>query len=237
MAVLTQENRLNSEIVLVLDRSGSMTSTKDSAEKGLREFVKGQREVEGEATLAFYRFDDYPERIFVKDLKAVEEPELKLEPRGMTALFDAIGTAIDETEQRLKNPPAGKPKRLIALKGKKPKEDETTVIFLIVTDGGENASKTYTQAQIFDRISDLRKEGWDFIFVGANQDAIQSAKSIGIDAGQSLSYASHAMGDTYNVVNQAVAFTRTSGQAYCMSDDDRNKAMAKPKKKSIISKS
>ena len=213
-----------------------MESTKTSAEKGLADFVSKQKKIKEPAILSFFRFDDEPEFVFSKSLQKVTKKELKLEPRGTTALFDAIGTAIDQTEDRLSN--SKDKKRFINLKPKA--EEQIKVIFIIVTDGGENASQKYTRDQIFNKIKSLRKKGWDFTFIGANQDAIQSGKQLGISAGQSLSYKASAIGTvgTYMALTSAVSDSRLTGQSLSYTPDHRAMAMGniEPKEKGKAAK-
>jgi len=203
------------EIVLVLDRSGSMAATKDDAEGGLRTFVEKQKQVEGKAVLTFYRFDDAVERVFeATDIQLVEPGQLKLEPRNMTALLDAMGRAIDEVGDRLK----------------KMHEDERPekVIFVTVTDGMENASRIYAREGIFNRIAKQRDiYKWDFVFIGANQDAIATASSLGIGQKAAMTQAATAQGTeaTYASLSSNVAHVRTSGGPYAWSQQDREDAL------------
>ena len=200
------------ELVLVLDRSGSMSATKDDAEGGLREFVKKQRKVPGKGTLTFYRFDTENERVFEdKPLKSVEDAELVLEPRGGTALLDAIGRAINDVEARHK-----KFKRAY----------RPNVIFLFVTDGQENSSREFTRGQVFKMIDDKRAEyDWDFVFVGSNQDAIAEGSSLGISVNSALNYGSKSHWNSYQALGSAVARSRTMGGAVCFTADERDLSM------------
>lgn len=202
------------EIVLVLDRSGSMQSTKADAEGGLRSFVAGQRMVDGECALTFYRFDNVIERVFEeKPLSSVQDSELALEPRGSTALLDAMGRAIDEVG-----------KRLSALH-----EDERPekVFFVTITDGYENASQQFTKHQIFEKIT-LQRDTykWEFTFIGANQDAIATAASIGIPAAASLTFTGKNTKRAYEVVNMCVTRSREGGQSFSYTGDERKSTVS-----------
>jgi hypothetical protein len=166
------------DITFILDRSGSMSSIYADTVGGFNSFVNDQKEAEGEAKLTLIQFDTYYELNYLGvDIKDV--PDLVFQPRGMTALLDAIGRGILETG-----------KRLDALE-----EDEkpSTVLFVIITDGGENASREFTK----DKINEMIKHqteiySWDFVFLGANQDAIETGTSLGISAGNSMSYQAQA---------------------------------------------
>jgi len=205
-----------SEIVLVLDRSGSMRSTKGDAEGGLREFIAKQRVIPGECRLTFYRFDNEIERVFEeKPLERVEDAELKLEPRGSTALLDAMSRAIDEVGARL---------------AKRADYDRPEfVYFLTITDGEENASKTTTD-EVFKKVSHQRDTyKWQFIFIGANQDAIATAAKMGIGAGHSLTYNNSNLGtrNSYDSLTQNISNSRITGQqVQCFSQEQRSTALA-----------
>src|SRR5512143_3257316 len=153
------------EIVLVLDRSGSMSTTQSDAEGGLKTFMDEQRKVAGECRVTFCRFDHEIDLVFEnKPLASVEDAELRLHPRGMTCLLDAMGYAINRVGERLsKTPEAERPGR---------------VIVVTITDGQENSSREFTIRQLFDVIK-LQRETykWDFVFIGADEAAIKMATS------------------------------------------------------------
>lgn len=202
------------EIVLVLDRSGSMANTKTDAEGGLREFIGKQRLLPGDARLTFYRFDNEIEKVFEdKALNAVELAELKLEPRGSTALLDAMNRAIDEVGVRLeKHAEDARPEQ---------------VYFVTITDGYENASGTPSKT-VFDKVTTQRdKFGWQFIFIGANQDAIASAAKLGIDAGSTLQYSASRVGtqNLYKGFTEAVTRARTTGLDVSFTSQERSSAL------------
>lgn len=209
-----------SEIVLVLDRSGSMSSTKTDAEGGLREFIRKQKLLPGECNVTFYRFDNEIERVFdSKPIERVEEGELKLEPRGSTALFDAMAQAIDEVGRRLK----------ATEEDRRPE----TVYFVTITDGYENCSRLNSQSQVFDRVTTQRdKFNWQFIYIGANQDAIATAAQIGITPKYSLSYNGNPNGigtwNAYNSLTSNVTRARqygVVGQSMAFTQEEQNQSM------------
>ncbi len=159
------------EIAYILDRSGSMQSMREAAVAAFNLFIKSQLDVPGDARLTLVQFDDVYEVPFAA-LPIQEVPQLTAAtytPRGSTALLDAIGRTITETNRRISAlPDAEKP-------GK--------VILTIFTDGMENASHEYTQKHISDLIRLYRDEkGWEFLFLAANQDAIASATAMHMDA-------------------------------------------------------
>jgi hypothetical protein len=155
------------EISFILDRSGSMKPLQKAAVTAFNAFVKSQIDVPGDAHLTLVQFDDaYEVPVLARPLKEV--PELTAAtyvPRGSTALFDAIGRTITETERRLD--------------GLSDEEKPGKVIMAIFTDGYENASREYTSKQISELIRVHRDtHGWEFIFLAANQDAIASATAM-----------------------------------------------------------
>lgn len=159
------------EIAYILDRSGSMQPMQEPAVAAFNDFIKSQLDVPGDARLTLIQFDDaYEVHVSAKPIQDV--PQLTAAtytPRGSTALLDAIGRTIKETDRRISAlPDAEKP-------GK--------VIFAIFTDGEENASTEYSAKHISDLIRLYRDtKGWDFIFLAANQDAIASASAMHMDA-------------------------------------------------------
>jgi uncharacterized protein YegL len=206
-----------SEIVLVLDRSGSMSSTRSDAEGGLRQFIDKQRVIPGECRVTFYRFDNEIERIFDnKPLSEIKQEDLVLEPRGMTALLDAMGQAIDEVGKRLSKTP----------------EDERPekVFFVTITDGCENASRTESKYTVQDKVTRQRdKYQWEFHFIGATLDAIATAAQVGILPQYTLAYSGSKIGtqNSYNALASNVASTRGTGVSVSYSNEDRTSAMEK----------
>ncbi len=188
-----------------------MSSTKSDAEGGLREFVERQKALPGECNLTFYRFDQEIERLFeAKPLKSVSQEELRLDPRGCTALLDAMSRAIDEVGKRLEAKPEN--------------ERPEHVIFVTITDGYENASVT-PKLVVFEKITRQRNQySWEFVFIGANQDAIATAASIGIAPQYAITYNQTGIGTkaVYASMSNTVASAR-SGQTTGFSAEDRNK--------------
>lgn len=119
--------------------------------------------------MSFVQFDDVYEAIY--EGKNIDEVQYlncdSFQPRGLTALLDAVGTSIQTAKKRIKK--------------LSKKERPEHVIFAIITDGMENASTKYTRTEIFDKIRKIeKKDGWKFVFIGANQDAISEASKFGI---------------------------------------------------------
>jgi len=167
-------NNNKTDITVVLDRSGSMASCKVEAENGLNHFIKTQAEQPGEALFTLVQFDNLYEFVH-KGVPIGDVPPFTLEPRGMTALLDAVGRAINETG--------------IRLAAMDEADRPGLVIVAILTDGHENASHEFSREQIKAMIEKQTNEfSWQFTFLGANQDAFAAGASIGIAAASSLNY-------------------------------------------------
>ena len=162
------------EIILCVDRSGSMRSIAVDMEGGLRQLVADQSAPPGECIVTYVTFDDHYEVEFVaRPATEVAADALRVRPRGSTALLDAMGRAIDDALARHAAMGEAKP-------GK--------VLLAVITDGQENASRTYTRDQVFARVAGRREAGWEVMFIGANQDAIAVGATLGIAAGSTVSY-------------------------------------------------
>lgn len=200
------------DITIVLDRSGSMNTVLADTIGGFNTFIKKQREVPGECVVSLVQFDDEYDVVYTA--KPVAAAPLldgaTFVPRGMTALLDAIGTTVNATGTRL----AGMPEN----------DRPGKVLFVILTDGGENASHEYTKQKVFDMIEHQKKQyRWDFVFLGANQDAISVAGGLGISANSSMTYAANAQGTAaaFASASNYVVSTRTVGSA-SFTDEDRD---------------
>lgn len=199
------------EIVAILDRSGSMAPYIKDNIGGFNRFVKEQREQDGEANLTLTIFDN--EHTLVHDgININDVPELTSETyfaRNWTALYDAICTTIDRVGQRLSN---------------MAEEDRPSqVIVLIMTDGAENASTEFTVDNVRQRIETQQNEyNWKFTFIGANQDAILAASNLGIHANSALNNSQAKYGQTYSLLSQTVSTARATKGDISYSDTDRN---------------
>ena len=203
-----------SDITLVIDRSGSMEDIRSDAEGGVNAFIREQAQQEGEAFLTLVQFDD--EYDFVhRGIPIKEAPPYTLVPRGNTALLDAVGRAINETGERL---------------AKMAEQDRPAlVIFVIVTDGEENASKEFSKARVKAMIDRQQTTySWHFTFLGANQDAFAEAGGIGIAASGAASFAKNKVGEAFVGTIRKVGRMRTQqrqGQAVSndFTDEERKK--------------
>lgn len=165
------------EIIIVADRSGSMGSIRNDAIGSFNAFLEDQKKHPGEALLTYTQFDGEYEIVYsgkpIKDVQPLNEETFV--PRGSTALLDAVGRTIDEVGKRLHNTPEDqRPER---------------VLMVILTDGGENASHTFSREQIFDKIKHQRDiYKWEFVFLAAGQEAFAEAQAIGIVTANIVAY-------------------------------------------------
>ncbi|MGH3985927.1 MAG: hypothetical protein ACRDTZ_01235 [Pseudonocardiaceae bacterium] len=164
-------------VMLLVDRSGSMEEIREAAEGGINEFINSQRNTTGRRTIRIAQFDspEHPDETVCPSTDPKDIPRFVLEPRGMTALLDAIGRSIAEFGAELYNLT----------------EDQRpgTVIFAIMTDGLENASREFTWPLIKARLERAQQEdGWQVLYLGANQDAIAVGHKLGVPRGRTMTY-------------------------------------------------
>jgi uncharacterized protein YegL len=154
------------EIIVLLDRSGSMAQIKDDMEGGFNKYVDDLRDMDN-CLLTLVQFDTGGIDTVVESCPIRSAPKLRLEPRGGTPLLDAMGQTIDRTGERFRNMP----------EGRRPGQ----VMFVIITDGEENSSHEYTKErvkQMVEHQSQVYK--WEFVFLGANMDSFAEARDLGI---------------------------------------------------------
>jgi uncharacterized protein YegL len=190
------------EIVFLIDRSGSMSNLTEDTVGGFNSFIKEQKEKDGEAKLTTVLFDNYYEifhdGVDIKNVKNITNKDCYA--RGATALLDAIGKTINEVGCRLN--------------GMAEDEKPSKVIFIITTDGQENASREFT-VDVVKKIVETQTNvfNWQFLFLGANIDSFSSAMSIGIQSAFVSNYSANHIGgqSVYNTVNKTVSSYRTTG--------------------------
>lgn len=192
------------DITVVLDRSGSMSSCKADAEGGLNTFVEEQKKLPGSALYTLVQFDEHYDFVH-KGVPLQTVPKFALVPRGSTALLDAVGRAIIETGERLKAMPEAERPGLVA--------------FCIITDGGENSSKEFSREKVKEMIEhQTNAYQWQFTYIGANQDAFAVAGGIGISSGNAANYATAKSGSAFEGTSGKLGRMRVqslSGQAVC----------------------
>lgn len=195
------------EVVILLDRSGSMSPISRDVIGGFRTFVDAQKAFPGECRLTLAQFDSLGIEITIENMPVDKVPDLVFEPRGGTPLFDAIGETINSVGARLARMP----------------EDHRPgkVIFVIITDGEENQSRKFKLEQIRGMIRRQQDEWkWEFAYIGANVDAFSEAASLGIPASASSGFDSGRVRSAYLVSAGMVGRSRT-GQKLGYTDDER----------------
>jgi hypothetical protein len=161
-------------IAFLLDRSGSMQSIKSDVIGGFDAFLTEQRAGDGECRVTLAQFDDEYEVVY-HAVPVGEVPALELNPRGMTALLDSMGKLITDTTAE------------IAALGEDDKPG--SVIVAIMTDGMENSSREWSRPAIRSLVEQQTSEcGWEFLYMGADQDAVEVGRDLGVKAEQAVTY-------------------------------------------------
>jgi len=166
-------------LVLVVDRSGSMESIRTDMEGGIATLLSEQAKEPGPCLVTLAQFDDNYE-LLAQGVPVAELEPYRLIPRGSTALLDAIGRTISDVRARVED--------------LEPNRRPGHIVFAVITDGMENASKEWSRLQVIDSVKARINEGWSFSFLGANQDAIQEGAGFGVGAEASLTYDASAAG-------------------------------------------
>lgn len=162
------------ELALVIDKSGSMAGLESDTIGGFNAMIEKEKKLDATVNVTAVLFNDQADLLYDrKDIRAIRPmTEEDYTAGGTTALLDAVGNTILKVSQ-IPN---------ISRR-------DTKVIFVIITDGLENASKEFTKAKIKQMISDRQeKDGWDFIYLGANIDAEEEAEAIGVDRDLAVTY-------------------------------------------------
>ena len=199
------------ELVFILDRSGSMAGLEGDTIGGFNAMIEKQKKQEGECFVSTVLFDDESEvlhdRIRLLDIPKMTENDYTV--RGCTALIDAIGGAIHHIGN--------------IHKYARREDVPTHTVFVITTDGQENASHRYTSEKVKQMIERQKeKYGWEFLFIGANIDAVETAARYGISRDRAVNYNSDSEGTQilYKSVSAAVGSVRASeGLTADWSDD------------------
>ena len=189
------------EIVFILDRSGSMSGLEADTIGGFNAMIEKQKKADGEALVSTVLFDNTSDvihdRIDVLNVKAMTDAEYSV--RGCTALLDAIGGAIHHIGNIHKYARA--------------EDVPEHTMFVITTDGMENASRYYSSNKVKQMIERQKiKYGWEFLFLGANIDAVETASLFGIDEDRAVNYQCDSEGTAlnYEVISEAISAVRCS---------------------------
>lgn len=196
----TTNNNLT-ELVFILDRSGSMSGLEADTIGGFNSMIEKQKKQGGECIVSTVLFDNESEvlydRVKLDDIPKMTENDYTV--RGCTALIDAIGGAIHHIGN--------------VHKYARREDVPANTMFVITTDGMENASRRYTAEKVKQMISRQKKKyGWEFLFLGANIDAVETAARYGIGADRAVNYHNDKEGTrlNYEVVGDAICSVRAS---------------------------
>lgn len=201
------------ELVFILDRSGSMAGLESDTIGGFNALIEKQRKQDGECYVSTVLFDNVSEvlhdRVKLSEIERMTEDDYTV--RGCTALIDAIGCAI----------------RHIANihKYARPEDVPEHTMFVITTDGQENASHIYSSDEVKEMVEhEKEKYGWEFLFIGANIDSVETAKHFGIGADRAVNYHADSQGTevVFNTVAETVSCMRASMPLASNWSDDIN---------------
>lgn len=208
----------NTEIIFVIDKSGSMAHLAGDTIGGFNGFIEGQKALDGKATLTTVLFDTtwkiLHDGVDIHEVKPMTTADYST--YGGTAMLDAVGEIINRVQDRHDELGAEKPEN---------------VLFVITTDGEENSSRKFNKSQIEKMIKhQTNGHGWKFMFLGANMDAVKEARSLGINQDYAVNYAYSSAGTkaVYDTITTATCSLRCDsladdfnlGNAYAASLDD-----------------
>ena len=188
------------ELVFILDRSGSMAGLEKDTIGGFNAMIEKQKQEEGVCYVTTVLFDHeiqtLHDRVKLDDIQPITVQDYTV--RGCTALIDAIGMTVKRIED--------------IHRYARPEDVPAHTMFVITTDGMENASKAYTADTVKKMIGDKKEQGWEFLFIGANIDAIGTAKGFGIGADRAVNYHADQKGTEvlFQCVSKAVSGVRAS---------------------------
>ena len=190
------------EMVFVLDRSGSMSGLAADTIGGFNELIEKQKKIEGDAYVTTVLFDHEYEvlhdHVALGEVAPLTDKEYFA--RGSTALLDAVGRTINAVGARLAAAPE--------------EERPEHVVFVITTDGMENASREYTAKQVREMVEhQQQKYSWQFVFLGANMDAVSEARNLGISAKYAADFTPSHSGvrKMYSMALDSVMYSKRTG--------------------------
>lgn len=197
------------ELVFVLDRSGSMGPLTDDTIGGFNSMIEDQKGRTGETYVTTVLFNQYHDvllnHIDIKEIPPMTKSDYL--PFGQTALLDAVGLTIDNIGERLANTPE--------------EERPDNVVFVIVTDGQENCSRKYSKSKVKEMIEHQQdKYSWTFMFLGANIDAVSEAADLGINTDFAKTYTASNVGVQSVYCSLSKAVTATRGVGYDSKNSD-----------------
>ncbi len=184
------------DILVILDRSGSMQDARDDHEGGLRSFVRDQQEQSGDAFFTLVQFDSHNPCEIVYDrvpIRDVNPEAIRLIPRGGTPLYQAIGEAVSHLREKL--------------------SDADDVVVMIITDGQNTDWHTeWNKESVKRMVEEREKAGWSTLFLGANIDAFAEGTALGVSAGGTVTYSNmipNSVANVYSLTSSKLALTRS----------------------------
>ncbi|WP_028770161.1 hypothetical protein [Silanimonas lenta] len=204
-----------SHITVILDRTGSMDSIRDDVIGGFNAFLAEQQSAAASATFTLVQFDSQDPYEVLHAAKPIGEvtplTREQYVPRASTPLYDAMGRGILDLESRIAaQPEAERPSR---------------VIFVVVTDGAENASREFDRAAVTKLVDAKKAAGWDFVFLSADMEAFHDAVDIGVDYCASLAFQKSKRGnDAAWAAASSRVRARVTGEADRVAFDDGDRA-------------
>jgi Mg-chelatase subunit ChlD len=206
-------------IAVLLDRSGSMADVKDETISGFNYFLKEQKTAGDNASITLVQFDSESTDVVHEARPVRDVPDLNqdtYQPRGSTPLLDALGQTINSTGRTLAAiPEANRPDK---------------VVFVVITDGQENASHQFTKARVKEMIDhQTGKYNWQFVYLGANQDAFAEAGAVGIGMANAANFTPANTIVAFRGTAVNVASYRKSGRASSLEySNEQRKEMMSP---------
>lgn len=187
-------NSAYTHIAIILDRSGSMQSIRSDVVGGFNSFLKEQKEVDGKCTVTLVQFDSQDPYEVLRDFVPIRDVATlgdEYTPRASTPLYDAVGRGIVDTGSRLaRMAEADRPGQ---------------VVFVILTDGLENASQEFNRERVLAMIREQTdKYAWQFVYLGANQDAMVEGEKIGVCQANAMTYSPGKAGAMMRELSQNV---------------------------------
>jgi len=184
------------DVTLIVDRSGSMSRIRKDAEGGINSFLESQKAVPGELLVTLVQFDNKYE-VVCQAIPVAKVPVYELQPRGATALLDAVGRCIDDTGVRLSAMPESERPGLVTI--------------VIVTDGQENSSRQYTSRRVAEMIEHQQSAyQWKFVFLSSDLDAIEDAEDLSIPDEAVAHFEADAVGRAWHVLGDKMVVARAA---------------------------
>ena len=190
------------EVVFIIDESGSMSGLESDVVGGFNSTLKTQKEKDGECLVSTVFFDNHQTVIHDRiDIRKIEPMQVKdYNPGGCTALVDTIASSIKYIK---------KVHKII-----REEDVPENTMFIITTDGMENASVKYSSDELKKMIEEQKKRGWQFVYLAANVDAVETGKNLGFSRKESVDYMPDPTGNKamYNSINAAISSVRACGK-------------------------